>query len=224
MAQAPKPLNQTIKIDHAQFWSFIFSGIRNIAAVLIACGVILLSGWQFIEPSVSNYIDAKFQEHAEALSIADEELKAETRAIREDINRLLEGVTVIEDRLPEPREWIEFDGAGQLMYPWQNYSALDDVPILYFLRRNNDCPAMVRVQFYSAELNGVVSRYTYDIPTVQATASFGFIPFRVPVTLPDNMTPGSWSYWPRMIPDRTVCPGERDVQLPPSPFFEVVDG
>lgn len=222
MAQSPRPAPTPLKIDHAQFWAFMFSGIRNIAAVIIALGVIIVTGWRFVQPAVDDYLTEKFQAQAETLVQSEAVLKQELATLQSDMARVLQTVDDIVQRLPETRPFVEVKGAGQLMFPARSYTPGEDVPLLYFLRLNADCPSTVRVQFYSARLASILSRYSYDIPSVQGSPSFGFQPFNVRVQLPEDMPSGSFSYSPRIIPDRTVCPGQRDVVLPPSPFFEVV--
>jgi len=210
-------------IDPAAFWGVFFATLRNVAAVIIAMGVLGTFGWRLASPSVDAFLQERLIEHAAALETASARRDADAAQLRSELARLIASVDGIAARLPPERPFIEFQSGGRLVAPdGAVFAPGDDVPFLYYLRRNRDCPSTVRIQFYDANINAITARYSYEIPAVQAAPSFGFQAMLIEVTLPDNIRPGLYSYAPRIIPDRLQCPGEADVTPAPSDFFEVV--
>ena len=213
----------TAEITPAMFWAFIATSVRNLAGVVVAVGVVWAVFWQLAQPKFDAYLDSKLSINAKSLSQSEADLKAETHAIRTLLDKLLLSVDEIERKLPEARPFIETKGGAQLTYPLEKFLPGDDVTFLYFLRRNIDCPTTVRAQFYSAQASAITPRYSYDVPAVQTPASFGFQYVSMRVPLPLDISPGWYSYVPRLIPDRSVCPGQSDATFEPSEFFEVID-
>lgn len=189
--------------DATQFWGIIAATARNVAAVLLAFGVIWAGMWTYIiQPQVDHYFEAK-------LGI-----------LREELVEITSRLEAIQKSLPAPRAFVEVSGTGHFNNT-RSYKAGETVTFLYLLRRNNDCPTTVRVQFWSERVNAIASELSYEVPDQQPSPSFGFQLFSVRVRLPDGMSQGVYAYAPILYPDLTYCPGERPVVVEPSDFFEV---
>lgn len=190
------------EFNASQFWSVVASTARNVAAVIIAFGVIWGASWYALQPRIDAYFEEKLS------------------AFRTELEAITTRLTQIQSSLPDPKPFVEIKGGGHLAHhePVQPGGFLS---ILYLVRRNSDCPTTVLVQFWSQQANSIASEFNYEVPAQQAAPSFGFQLFPIRVRIPDNIRPGYYSYVPLLIPDRTICPGERSLQVEPSDFFEV---
>jgi len=195
--------NEHPHFDAHQFWSVVGSTMRNVAAVLIAFGVLWAGLWTYvIRPQADIYFEAKLSD-----------LKTGMTTINKRLDQ-------IQAALPDPRPFVEIRGAGKIAGT-EEVQAGSYMTVLYLVRRNSDCPTTIQVQFWSASANGVASEYSYTTPAQQATPSFGFQLASVRVRIPNDITSGWYSYVPTMVPDRTYCPGEINVAVEPSDFFRV---
>lgn len=189
--------------DQQQFWAVVAAAARNIAGVLAAFGIIWFGLWTYvIQPQADQYIERKLS------------------GLRDNLSTITTQLTDIKDAMPRQRSIIEVKGGGRL--PDAGPHAPGDIlPVLYLLRRNDACATEVRVQFWEARANAIATEYSYTVPAQQASPSFGFRLFSVRVRLPRPMRGGIYSYVPILSPDRSECPGQPDIQLEPSDFFEV---
>ncbi|MBM1814908.1 hypothetical protein [Pseudosulfitobacter pseudonitzschiae] len=89
--------------------------------------------------------------------------------------------------------------------------------VVYVVRRSIDCETTVRVQFFDHDKNLTV--YAYDMPAVRAPVSSGFSSFAARVRIPSDLPPGTYSYWPVIIP--SACGVYGPTTPPMSEAFEV---
>lgn len=190
--------------DATQFWGIIGATARNVAAVLLAFGVIWAGMWTYIiQPQVDRYFEGKIG------------------GLRVELGAIVVQLEAIKGALPAPRPFLEIAGTGHFV-EGRKYRPGDAVTFVYLTRRNNDCPTTVKVQFWSNEANAIDNELSYTIDAVQTSPSFSFQPFSLRVRLPANMPPGFYSYAPILVPDRNICPAERALAVEPTDFFEVV--
>lgn len=198
----------------AAFWAYV----RHIGTAIGAVVLIGGASWQWIvKPALDGYLDDRDLSAQANVATMAAAVAANTLALTELKNEI--------KQFQRPVPFLEFRGRGSIARSG-HFAPGDTVPVRYFLRRNNPCPTVVRVQFYRAESNRVVSSYTYDIPARQANATFDFAGFTVDLQLPSEMRDGHYSYEPILKPDRAHpdCNGQAEILPPPSNFFEVRNG
>lgn len=190
----------------SQLWSIVGSTVRNVSAVIIGMGIIWGASWYALQPRIDDYFesffDAKFTE-----------ISTELRAITLQLQS-------IRDIMPDFKRFLDMRGSPQLVAQ-HSYRPGSTLTLLYLVRTNLDCPAIVRAQFFAADINAVATEYSYDVPAQVPARSFDYQLFVARVHLPETMQPGFYSYAPIVLPDRVACPAERNIQVAPSPFFEV---
>lgn len=188
-----------------QFWRALGGAAKGAAALIAAVGVVWAALWWALQPRIDEYFDSRLTE------------------FRTEISALSTQLTRIENSLPGPRPFVEFQSGGRVALGY-DYAPGESLVFLYHMRRNKNCPTTVRAQFWSADGNTLAQEYTYDFSTSQPSPSLDFTLQGSRVRLPDALEPGHYSYVPVYIPDSRMCPGENPVQAPPSDFFKVGDG
>jgi len=199
------PPEERHHFDAYQFWSIVGSTARNVAGVLIAFAVLWAGLWTYvIQPQADVYFETKLKDLKTGM---------------DGINTRLD---LLQSSLPEPRPFLEIRGNGKVVGDGV-FRPGDFMTALYMVRRNSDCPTDVNVQFWDSASNSLATEYGYTTRASQIPPSFGFQIVSVRVGLPRDMRPGFYSYVPTMVPDRSYCPGETNVQVEPSDFFEVIE-
>ena len=115
-------------------------------------------------------------------------------------------------------EVILFKGAGQVAQ--KAVRPGDAITVVYVLRRTIDCQTEVRVRFYSYQTNLIPPSLTYSVPAVRAPVSEDYTAFAVQVSIPKHTPPGTYSYFPEIVP--RDCGVYGAVVPPMSEPFEVV--
>ena len=191
-------------ISDESIWKAFITASKGAAALIVATGVLWGAIWWALQPRIDQYFSDKLNE-----------LRAEFLDVSAQLNR-------IENALPAPRGFVEFEGGGKLPSA-ATYNAGEAVVFLYQVRRNRSCSTAVLAQFWSYEKNGIVSEYSYPFTAVQAPITKTSALFSVRVKLPANMSEGNYSYAPILTPDPLRCPSSEIVQVPPSDFFKVAE-
>lgn len=111
---------------------------------------------------------------------------------------------------------IDFQGNGQIVGTTE-IEAGGLVEVFYSLRRNASCDTDVRPYFFDIERGLTVAGQT--IPAVRAPVTSDFIPFRLSIRLPDQITPGTYVYYPEIIPKN--CGVYGPLRAPPTSQFVV---
>lgn len=188
-----------------QFWKAMGSAAKGAAALIAAIGVVWAALWWALQPRIDEYFDAKLSE------------------FRAELTQMSMQLTRIENALPAPRPFIQFRSGGHLPNN-RTFKPGDTVTFLYSLRRNKSCPVTVVAQFWSYEKNALASELTYSFSATRFPSSLEYGLQSLRVQLPEDMEEGAYSYAPIFSPSTEACPGERDVQVPPSEFFLIAAG
>lgn len=194
----------TNPISQGQFYAVLGATLRNIAAVIIAFGVVMGAGWYAVEPRVTAWLALQFSGFTEQLSSLDRKVVAIERKVGAD-----------------KVDFIEFQGNGVIVTKGP-FAPGQVIEILYQLRRNINCPTLIERRYMAASRGRMAAQYTDVINGTQADATISFRPIIIPVPLPKNMDTDRYSYMPILSPDQTTCPGQRSINVPPSEFFDVV--
>ena len=92
--------------------------------------------------------------------------------------------------------------------------------IVYFLRRNENCPTDIYIRYWSAATGSYDPRFLSKIDSTRAPVTEDFIPWVLTLELPETIPDGIWAYHPEMRPDISVCKNYTPIQ-PPMVFFRV---
>lgn len=142
--------------------------------------------------------------------VPDRQLKADERMARIEQNLAALGA----DR----PQIVSFLGAGIVSEPVARPGG--HLNVTYVLRRNIDCPTRVLVRFYDLSANVIASRYSYSIDAVRSPVSSSYSPLAIRVSIPGNMAPGHYAYFPELHPQD--CGAYGPMVPPMSHPFQVV--
>ena len=93
----------------------------------------------------------------------------------------------------------------------------ESVPLFYMLRRNISCDTMVTPIFYDVSIN--LSIQGNPFPAQKAPVTTGYNPFRIGLTIPNDLPDGEYIYIPLIKP---IDCGEYDeIRIPSSTLFTV---
>lgn len=128
-------------------------------------------------------------------------------------------VTEIRSSLGASRpQLLEFKGGGVVASGAVEQGG--SITVVYVLRRVIDCPTDIVVRFYDHARNIVNARHSYVVPATRSPVSLNYSTFPIPVTIPVDLPPGVYSYFPEIIPKECGIYG---AFVPPiSEAFEVV--
>lgn len=185
-------------------------GVLRLGEAIIKFGAVIgvLGGgaWYLLGPHAQEFGRVFFDELSQPMLQAIENNTRTNAMIVDQLSRV--------DRRP----LLQFNGSPVLLPPFVT-SPGDVMSIGYSLRRTDDCPTNIEVNFISGTLQRVNTSLSYVVEAVRSRVSpeYGF--FVVDVRIPKDTPPGWYSYSPRAVP--LNCPGYDAVIVPPSPFFEV---
>lgn len=112
---------------------------------------------------------------------------------------------------------IEFTGNAFVEKP--SLRAGESQSYLFFLRQEASCETIVVQEYYNLERNIRVPGNT--VVAQQAPVTESMIPFPIDIPLPNNIEPGTYVYWPLLVPKN--CGVYKEFRAPPSQPFEVVE-
>lgn len=196
-----------------QFSAGLYAFLRNVAAVVTAVGIIFGAITLAVRPALDKYVEG-----LSALQV--EPVIARLDGHKKQLTEIGSAVDIISNRVGKEPPFIEFNGHG-IIASIGPFSPGEIVPIEYFLKRNSPCATKIDIRFFSAERGRILTNFTTEIRSTQAQASFGFIPFTADVKLPETLPDGLYSYRPVMRPDTNECPGQTELDVPPSVYFLV---
>jgi hypothetical protein len=196
----------------AEVWIAIGSGAKKFATGLLlavsAGGVVIGGSMTVARPYIDAWFQGEFLEASEPILVA-------IRKLQESNDRLASQIALV-----DPRELLEFNGAPILLR--ESVRRGETIPVLYSLRRTEDCPTTIIVQFVSGELQRVDTALTYSIEATRSRVSRDFGNFVVDVRIPAGTQPGRYSYQPVAVPENCGG-GNRRIAVPPTRLFEVTE-
>ncbi|TRD21921.1 hypothetical protein [Palleronia caenipelagi] len=186
--------------------TWISSSLVSVSKLIAALSAISASLFLIARPHLEGYLVAVMER-------ANHELA-------ERIEVLSDQVGVLADRVEQmqPRELVDFRGNPVLALPGP-FAPGSSVPLVYVMRKNAPCDAIVTAQFISSRTLRLDPSLTYTTPAQRAPVTDEFSAFTVEVALPEDMRAGDYSYLPQIDP--VDCPGFSRFSVPPSPVFEV---
>ena len=193
-------------LDELNLARLVGSILRNTAAIIVAFGVLFTAGWWVLEPRINQWMDAHLHPVFERLETLSEGLQYLQRRVINDVTPM-----------------IEFAGVG-IVLSKQPVQPGGVVEILYQTRRNLPCATNVEIQFWSVDRNAVATQYTRTIKATQTAPTTRFRLFSYALQIPADMRDGRYSYTPLLVPDKSDCPEQTMIPVPPSEVFEVKEG
>lgn len=111
---------------------------------------------------------------------------------------------------------VDFQGIGFIADD-SNAVPGGSITVFYSLRRNATCDTDVRPFFHNYDTNLMVTGPVFE--AVKAPVTSGFNPITLTIRLPENLNPGTYSYYPEMTPKR--CGVYGPMRVPPTEPFTV---
>jgi len=93
---------------------------------------------------------------------------------------------------------VEFHGHGMIVSDDEVYRPGGQIRILYNLRRNADCATELEYSFVNVDTGSIISTGTGR--AVQAPVTEDYTYFLLSLTVPQNLGPGRYAYFPRITP------------------------